>query len=312
MGWRIAVTGASGFVGQVLVDRLLRDTRVQRVLAIDLRAIGRTHPKLSHATRDICDPRIGELLTCCDALIHLAYVEARRRRSPAWAERMNVEATATVVQAAVGAGVRQVLHASSIAAYGFHADNLNRTLDEQAPRHRNDNFHYPRAKAACERWLERYAESVPDVAIVMLRASTILGPRGRRNLGWLKLPLLPYLAGPSQPVHLTHEDDVAEAFVLSLERRARGAYNVATEEPLALNQWAQHTGQLALRLPEATIGLVELAYRARLIELNPAWLREGRAFPIVVTSDKIRRELGWRPRFATTAEVLRRLASDGA
>jgi hypothetical protein len=68
-------------------------------------------------------------------------------------------------------------------------------------------------------------------------------------------------------------------------------------------------GKVGLPIPAASLRLVDLAYRARLIDVEPTWFRFCVHYPIVVSSDKLRRELGWKPRYPTTESVLRALAS---
>lgn len=124
----------------------------------------------------------------------------------------------------------------------------------------------------------------------------------------LERRVMPYLAGHSQLLQITHEDDVADAFALALLQRAHGAYNVATTDPLPTSLWPRHTGKIGLPLPFGVVCLADLAYHVKLSDVNPIWIRAIFDHPIVVSSKKIRRELKWRPRLETTGAVLRELA----
>jgi nucleoside-diphosphate-sugar epimerase len=305
----VAVTGAAGRLGRVVLDRLVRAPEVERVLAIDVREPLAAHPKIEPIVADVRDSSMLEHLRGCDALVHLAFVVERGSRDEALVDSINIGGTQNVVRAALDVGVDRIVHASSIAAYGFHADNLAGPLTEEAPTRGNDDFYYARTKAACEVWLRELAKRVPNAAISMLRPSVFLGPRGFGRPRIFRSPVMPYLGGGgAAPIHVTHEDDVAEAFYLALAKRAQGAFNVATDEPLALRDWAGAIGRRGVAVPGAALQLMELAYRARVLDVSPAWLRTGR-HPIVVSSAKIRRLLRWRPRYPTTGAVLRALAA---
>jgi nucleoside-diphosphate-sugar epimerase len=311
----IAVTGASGNLGRVLVDRLAADPAVERIVALDRKPpTGAAEPRDAAPSKvvfracDVRDPEIGKHLSGCGALVHLAFIVERGSRDPALVDAVNIGGTRNVIEAAARAGVGQVVHASSIAAYGFHPENLAGELGEDAPVRGNADFYYGRTKAECEKWLDEFETQHPEIAVARLRPSVFLGPRGGRPLAMFRRRLFPYVAGNAIPVHVTHEDDVAEAFALALRHGARGAYNVATSEPIPMQAWPRQMGKRSVRLPAVTLTLADLAYRAELTQIDPIWFRVGRNYPIVVSNQKIRRELRWRPRYETTGAVLRALA----
>lgn len=110
-------------------------------------------------------------------------------------------------------------------------------------------------------------------------------------------------------MHVTHEDDVVEAFWLALKRGAEGAFNIATEDPLPISQWPKQMGKWAVPIPGAILGVADLAWKLKLSDLNPVWLKAGSEFPIVVSANKARKQLRWRPRYDTTGQVLRAFAA---
>ncbi len=306
---RVAVTGAAGRLGRVMLDRLIRAPEIDRVVALDLRPPAAEHPKVEPVTADVRDADVGRHFAGCDALIHLAFVVERGSRDPRRTDSINVGGTENALRAALEAGVTTVVHASSIAAYGFHPENQAGPLAEEAPTRGNDDFYYARTKAVTDRWVSELGAEHPDVAVSVLRPSIFLGPRGSGGLRPFRGRAFPYLAGGADPpTHVTHEDDVAEAFFLALSRRARGPFNIATDEPLPVSAWAESMGMRAVPVPAGALSLADLAYRARLIDVSPEWLRFGRLHPIVVSSARARRQLRWHPRYPTTGAVLRALA----
>ena len=146
---RVAVTGAGGYLGRALVERLAADTRVESVVAIDLRPPPESG-KVRPARRDIRDPGIASDLEGADAVVHLAAVVLGRG---AGARSVNIEGSLNVFDAAKRQGVGTVVHASSAAAYGSTPEN-DVPLTEASPLRPEPAFYYPRTKIAVERLIE--------------------------------------------------------------------------------------------------------------------------------------------------------------
>jgi nucleoside-diphosphate-sugar epimerase/putative sterol carrier protein len=305
----VAVTGASGSLGTALLEQLCRDRDIERIVAIDRKPPPKTHRKIEFVDADVRDPAIAEHFAGCEGVVHLAFIVEKGSRDLAVVDSVNVGGSRNVFEAAAAAGVDRVVYASSIVAYGAHEDNRGKEITEDAPTRGNPEFYYARTKAEVELWLDKFESAHPGLAIARLRPSVFLsGGHGRRSTWFLRQRLFPYFSGPDWPVHVTHEDDVARAFVLALEKRATGAYNVATSDPLPMSSWAEEIGAVGLRIPHQSLAAFDFAYRRGYIDLDPVWFKAGAAHPIVVSTSKIRRELGWTPQLSTTGDVLRHLA----
>src|SRR4051812_25006048 len=115
---KILITGAAGFIGSHLTDRLLGDGH--QVVAVDDLSSGRRE-HLPEQVRlnllDICQPELGELIAAEKprAVFHLAaQVDVRRSiDDPVHDIQVNVEGTVRVALACAAAGVRRLIFASS-------------------------------------------------------------------------------------------------------------------------------------------------------------------------------------------------------
>src|SRR5207253_8631571 len=96
---------------------------------------------------------IAEMLSGCDALIHLAFLVAKRGER-ALQDDVNVRGSTNVFDAAVKAGVKRILYASSVAAYGV-VPGLPVPVVEDTPRTRQPGFWYACAKFDVEAILDR-------------------------------------------------------------------------------------------------------------------------------------------------------------
>ena len=150
---------------------------------------------------------------------------------------------------------------------------------------------------------------------VVLRPSHVYGPGG-----WYAQELLPRLRAPGRFAvigrgdnlwDVVHVDDVVSAFVLAAEQPTPGAiYHVVDDEPIsfydfmALSAEALGVGAPG-RIPQA---LARLAAGSNAVA---AVVRSARS-----SNARIKRELGWRPRFATAragvADAIARLGDDHA
>ena len=123
-GLRVAVTGASGYVGSRLIERLERETWIEFVLTMDARPSAAAYGgKVAKVQQDITHP-FPHLFAerRIDTVVHLAYVLNPGRRGN-HAHRVNVSGAERVLEACEAAEVKHTLYLSSTSVYGAHPDN---------------------------------------------------------------------------------------------------------------------------------------------------------------------------------------------
>lgn len=179
---KVAVTGATGFVGRALCPDLACDHAVRAVV----RRGGDRPTPLGEVVvaGEITDQSgLSRAFLGVEAVIHLAGLAHRLGRSAAEAEaeyrRVNVEGTAAVVLAAAAAGVRRVLVASSVKAVGESNDTPWTEATVPVPR---DS--YGRSKLEAER-VALEAGRAAGLEVVILRLPLVYGPGAPANVGRL-------------------------------------------------------------------------------------------------------------------------------
>lgn len=286
----VAVTGAAGFLGRSVVPALASDPAIGQVLGID-RLSGPTRD-VEWTLADIRDPAFDRFLQDVDVVVHLAAVVLGDMRL---AEDVNVRGTANVAEAAASAGVRRFVHASSVAAYGLGV--AGRLLTEEDPIRPLDLFPYSRTKGAAERALDEVEKRHPELEVIRLRPSIILGPNTHEMAARMagRISVRPGRnAGGTQYVHI---EDVVEAFRLATLSDATGAFNVSPSDILTYRDMATIA---RARLVTVPVGVARFAtrmaerYRPRM-GVDPGWVLIAQQPPLV-SSEKAERVLGWRPR----------------
>jgi nucleoside-diphosphate-sugar epimerase len=283
-GRRIAVTGATGFLGRYIVDALLaRSARVIGVVRNPDRVPALAARGVELRRADLAEPaRLAAGFAGADAVVSNAALFSLRNARWRDHERTNVAGTRNVLGAAHEAGVRRVVQVSSVAVYGLFAGG--RALDEDAPRLSDDAWRLPwrvyalsKAMSEAEAW--RLAGEY-DVALTTVRPCTIYGAFDPNFMPlFRRLVSLPVTVMPAgMQLSFVYAGDVAEGIALALERpeSAGRAYNLTGGDESAWDfarAWRDAGGRSAsLMLP------LPLPLRSRF------------------DSTRARRELGWRPR----------------
>ena len=206
------ITGAKGFIGSRLLDRIRSDGG--EAIGIDRQ----TDIKLGIAASDISEPEVWQdQAEGCGTVIHTAAVVSNAfSREVAW--RTNVLGTRNVLDAAVRAGAKRFVHLSSVRAFG-DADFPD-GVDESYPV-RPDGNAYVDTKIASEQVVLQ-AHAAGEIECVILRPGDVYGPGSRP---WTVLPVeairsnrfvLPVMGnGIFSPLYV---DNLIDAVLLAAER----------------------------------------------------------------------------------------------
>ncbi len=307
---KAVVTGAAGFIGSHLVDRLLEEG--YKVTGIDnfssgsrdnlSRALG--NPEFRLVVADLREPSewVGELRGASIVFHFAANPEVRHSvREPLDHYHQNVTATLHVLEAARRNGVEVVVFASSSTVYG---DPETIPTPEDHPL--RPISVYGATKAAAEVFCETYAR-LYGLKCLILRYANIVGPRLRHGVIHdfiVKLRKNPHrleiLGDGTQKKSYLYISDTIEATMASLEKiqgENQGAsivYNVGNEDWVSVRDIAD--------MVVKAMGLSGVEY-----VFKPG-TPDGRGWPgdvklMLLSIEKIKRDTGWHPRFSSAKAV---------
>ena len=305
-GDRVLVTGASGFVGAAVANILRKRGYRVRTLVRATSPRGNLDPQDETAVGDILDAAsLDRALEGVDHVVHAAADYRLWARDPEETLLVNVEGTRLVMQAALKAGVRRIVHVSSTATIrpGGEAPSDETMQASVEP----DMGNYKKSKILAERLVD---DMIADVGLpaVVVNPSTPIGPRDIKPTPTGRIVV--EAASGRMPafvetgLNLAHVDDVAAGVVAALERGAVGErYILRSEEPTSELQSRSDPGAACERHSTAGDNVAisdHLRAIARIVGRKPPQIRLPFAlvYPIALGAEAMARVTGRTP-FAT-------------
>jgi ornithine--oxo-acid transaminase len=309
------ITGATGFIGGHLAQRLVQEGHQVRCLvraSSDTSLLGKLDVEIT--VGDLTSARsLAGAAEGCRYVFHCgAHVSD-------WATakeiaRVNVEGTRNLLEASIGASVQRFVHFSTTDVYGYPG---RPAIDETHAATRFRNW-YAQTKLAAEAEVRR-VDGANDLDAVILRPATVYGPRSTEVIGEIARAIrggnMLLVDGGRAVAGLCYVDNLMDAAVLALRHDAAPGHAFNVSDGLDVT-WKEFTDGLARGLGCSQVrwslpywvanGVgfsLEHGYRflRRTTHLKTAPLLSRQAVQVMGTDQdfsnrKAREVLGWEPR----------------
>lgn len=281
----IAVTGGSGFIGSHVVDKLVEAGHSVRVL-------DGAQPHRGDVSWQPCDiTRLSQVIGAlqgCDAVYHLAAMANVNdiARMPAESVDLNIMGTAAILEGARMAGNMHVILASTVWVYEA---STAMEVDETTPLNPEGVSHlYMAEKIASEMLAHSYGK-LYNFPVTVLRYGIPYGPRMREEL---VMPIFIKKAVNGEPLTIAGDglqyrnfiyvEDLADAHVRVLDRKATGTFNLEGPREVAIIELAEAVN----RMVPTSAGIIRTEARG------------GDYKGRVVSRQRAKDLLGWEPQTA--------------
>lgn len=307
MAGRCLITGANGFVGSALVDRLRSESREVRAAVRTAVAGDGTFPVGSlDAACDLAKALLGvDSVVHCAARVHVLHEQLSDPLSAFRA--VNVDGTLNLARQSAEAGVRRFVFISSVKVNGEGAEE---PYAADGPADPSDA--YAVSKFEAEQGLRELAQET-GMEVVIIRPPLVYGPGVKANflslMRWLHRGWPLPLGRIDNRRSFVARDNLVDLIVVCLDhpRAANQTFLVSDGEDLSTPEWLRRLGS-ALGRP------------ARLLPVPAPWLGGAATLlgkqaaarrlcgSLQVDIGKTRRMLGWAPP-VTVDDALRRTAA---
>ncbi|MEG4199550.1 thylakoid membrane protein ThyD [Microcoleus sp. Pol12A5] len=251
---KVAIAGATGFVGSRLVEKLQAAGHQVVVLSRDAAKASRVFPASAYPNLEVVAYTPAESgdwqksIAGCDAVVNLAGVPIAEER---WTEARQQEildsrrlTTAKLVEAIVNANPRPSVFVSA-SAIGYYGTSETAEFDETSLA--GNDF----LAAVCKDW-EAAAQPVKNAGtrLAILRLGIVLGMGGA--LAKMLPPFKLFAGGPlgtgKQWFSWVHREDVVDLILYALQNsQVEGVLNATAPNPVRMNELCQTLGEVLKR-----------------------------------------------------------------
>ncbi|MDX6610582.1 MAG: UDP-glucose 4-epimerase [Solirubrobacterales bacterium] len=301
---KIVVTGATGNVGTSVIEALSALEEIEELIGLARRAPAWKPEKTNWVNADVVSSPLEPVFEGADAVIHLAWA-IQPSHDLETLERINVDGSRRVFEAVAAAGVPKLIYASSVGAYA--PGPKEHLVTEDWPVGGTETSFYSRHKALVEEQLDQFEARVPDTKVIRLRPALIFKGEAATEIRRLfagpflptfllrsgRIPAIPRL--PGLCFQAVHTSDVGRAYALAAIRDVSGAFNLAANPPLGIEDLAATLDARTFPLPVSVARrLADLTWRLHLQPTPAGWLDMAMDVPLM-SSERAEQELGWQP-----------------
>ncbi len=320
-GRAVAITGAAGTLGRLVVQSLAQEGSLARVVALVHQAKTVTpheHPTPVQSHRvDLTDPtadaRLADVLRRehIDTLVHASFL-SKPAPDAAFGHELEVIGTLHVLTAARAAGVRRVILLGRTMSYGAHPQNPAH-LQEDAPLRGAPGFPFVQDKVEAETEAARFASAHSKPTVTVLRLCPLLGA-GMNNLwsNYFRRMVAPTVLGFDPLMQFLHPADALRAIRLAVSEDLPGAFNIVGRGVVPLSTAIRMAGAVTVPVPRLGARAALAGLRAAGVTQVVPHLADFLTYPFVADGTKAAQHLGFVPQYGPRETLLQLLGAGPA
>jgi UDP-glucose 4-epimerase len=290
---RVLILGISGAVAQRVALQLR--ARGHTVEGIDTRPWEDAPPDIEVHQVDLRKRPAEDVFRTRrpEAVVHMATVTSLRVQGEE-RHRINLGGTRVVFEHCRTYGVKHAVFVGRHTFYGAAPDSALYHTEDEPPK---ELASFPELAdlVAADLFASTALWRDPELTTSVLRVCYTLGPSAQGTLAtFMRGRRVPMVAGYDPLFQFMHEDDVAAAIALTVEKRTRGVFNVAGPQPLPLSVIIREAKRQPVPLPMMV--LRQLLGRFGLPRL-PAGALYHLQYPIVVDARAFQAATGFTHRY---------------
>ncbi|NWF92687.1 MAG: NAD-dependent epimerase/dehydratase family protein [Syntrophaceae bacterium] len=310
-GLSALVTGASGFIGGRLAERLATEegVRVRAMVRNERKAEPLRKLQLEIVRADLLDlSSLREAVAGCELVFHCAAL-VRETGDKDEFFRTNVKGTENILKASVDAGVKRFVHFSSVAVYGMNPPDR---ADETTPFQPCGNL-YCDTKIGAEKavWAAYQEAGLP---VVVIRPANVYGPRSNpwtiRPIKLIRSGQMMLINGGTGLCNCVYIDNLLDATLAAAKHDQSVGQVYLISDGVAMmwkeffGYYAQMAGRSEIRsVPQWLAKMIALGMEisSKFTGRPPKITREAVSYltrQSYFSIEKARRELGYQPRFS--------------
>ncbi len=291
----VLITGISGGQGRLLTQRLIDSCKI---VGVDRLAWDGHPSQIDIHLLDLRKKAFEDVFRKIHptVVVHLAMIR-HFRADPELRHEVNVLGTKRVMEFCQKHGAKQFVYLSSHYVYGALPENPY-FLDEDSPLNASRTYPEIRDLVETDSLVSAFLWKYPEIHTVVLRPVNVLGYYVHSAIGrYLKLKRVPMMLGFDPMIQFIHEEDVAEAIALAIEKRIRGVFNVAGPGAVPMSVAIHETGGKPLALPEPFArAIISRLYHYKLYPFPPGAI-DFVKYPCTLDGTRFHKETGFQPLF---------------
>lgn len=294
----VAVTGASGYLGTKLLERLEQEPSLRKLVAFDVKPLPAPIHNIAVYRKDVSkaiDEELNE--QGATTLVHLAFNAQRgaNRREVALIREENLETLRAVLASCARARIGHLIYLSSHTVYGAHSDNPLPILDD-SPMRPSLDFPYGYDKHLCELALQEFTQAQEEIKVTILRTCVVLG-HGADNFVTKAFfrPWLMGVSGYNPAMQFVYDDDLARVISIVIRNEITGTFNVAGDGVVYYGEMVKIIESKMISLPPfLAYPLAQLSWELHLQREATSTDLDLVRWPIVMATGKLHKATGYR------------------